>query len=336
MVPSEYMSQVMKFNNLDIDIGPVALSILEHFVEKPEFSAYQMYKVLEKTVFKIEYKNVHKRIQRLLNLGFISRVEKAKSKRNAVYYRLASEGFFYFLRKERQSIIKGQQIFENYGLDSSFQALLYSFIDYSTIIKMKNLEFYAEILHYMKQCCEEIYNILISIKHDNVGYDTPAYHVLDADDDYDNLIKFMKLKLNLNPILPKIQTIEEDLIVSYNGTKVSFSYSKKNMIKVSINKRSLTKKSITSKQFRIQDLGFRLNKVNNTIPIKEVWGESINQTTAQKFISYLLTSIVKYGKIYKNYDLSILARDTKFMTYLDKVYEDFRGAHDKLMALRMS
>ena len=336
MLASEYMSDVMRFNNLEIDIGPVALSILEHFVDKPEFSTYQIYKALKTTIFKLEYKNVHKRIQRLIELNFIRKVDKEKSKRNAIYYRLTSEGFFYFLRKERQSIIKGQQIFENYGSDKSFQALLYPYIDSSTIVKMNSLEFYVEVLLHMKQCCEEIYNRLYSIKQGNLDYDTPVYTNLGTEDGYDKLIKFLEIKMKLTPVLPKIQTVEGSLVVGYPGTKVIFTYLGDDKIKVSIKKRNLTKNSITNQQFRLLDLGFNLNRVNNTRPMSQVLGESLNYSIVQKFVVNLVSSIIKRGVNIERYDLSILAGDKKFMTFLDEVYQDFRCTHDKLMTLRMS
>jgi hypothetical protein len=170
----EYMSQVYAFKSRNVTIGPVALYILEKFVEKPHFSAYQMWVTLKKTPFKMNYKNVHKRFQRMSKLDLIKPTGFKDSKRRAIYYRLTPGGVFYFLQYWHSAfvIFVGKQLVENYGNDNAFQTLLYPYISNKTIKDLTGAAMKYRILEYLRECCKEIHHILNKMEEERADYNT--------------------------------------------------------------------------------------------------------------------------------------------------------------------
>ncbi len=168
-----YLYQVRKFESVNINIGPIAARILDQFVRKSDFSAYDIYSNLKTTELKMAYKNIHKRIQRLYSLNLIGRVERS-SQRSAKYFQLTPEGVYYFLRKWRDAGVmkNGKEIFENYGNDDAFKVFLYPYLNYETIIQIDSQEVYVRILEYMRECCNEIQSVLERMKSDGINFDS--------------------------------------------------------------------------------------------------------------------------------------------------------------------
>ena len=77
------------------------MNLLSLFVFNSHLSIYQMFKKIEgKDLKKIVYKNVHKKVQKLIKLKLIERVidsskfQEIELERGAKYYKLSEEGIF--------------------------------------------------------------------------------------------------------------------------------------------------------------------------------------------------------------------------------------------------
>src|SRR5689334_17325 len=95
-----YMSRIARFLPLLKIISEENIELLCLFVVKPHLSIYQVYKTFEQQGRKIAYKNVHKKVQRLIDLKLIERITDASNfnerelDRGAKYYKLSEEGIF--------------------------------------------------------------------------------------------------------------------------------------------------------------------------------------------------------------------------------------------------
>ena len=88
-----YISKIARVLPLLKDLEEENIELLCRFVVKPHLSIYQIYKEFEKEGRKIAYKNVHKKVQRLIDIKLIERVidtsnfEESELKRGAKYYK---------------------------------------------------------------------------------------------------------------------------------------------------------------------------------------------------------------------------------------------------------
>ena len=81
-----------------IELGRVELDILDYIANSSSISVYQIYKNLQESTWKksISYKNIHKRVKRLLDLKLIYEIE-GKFRRGAKPYRITTHGLINFL-----------------------------------------------------------------------------------------------------------------------------------------------------------------------------------------------------------------------------------------------
>ena len=162
---SEYISTARQFKSRNEQVGPVARSILRYFIDEPPLSAYDiLVKLRRRGDFEVNsYKNIHKRIQRLKNLNLLTRDTNFKSKRNAIKYRLTSEGIFhlvlnspFFFKEDIKAFIK------NYEEDGLFNEFIYPILSKNTILNLSNDSIFFAISDYLRDFCHQLNTIIDS------------------------------------------------------------------------------------------------------------------------------------------------------------------------------
>jgi hypothetical protein len=140
---------------------------LSEFAMENEMYIAKICNRLKDTEYKVEYKNVHKKISRYIMLSLIKRIEFMDRKYNSKSFRLTSKGvfcIFYFLY-QRLSLIQNQiqDLFKgmiyNYGDDEFFHFFVYPFIDKNTLLKLKSVT----VIEYFLKCFTEFAQKLLSI-----------------------------------------------------------------------------------------------------------------------------------------------------------------------------
>jgi len=171
----EYIVLAKKFMNIDIDIGPVASTILLYFATQENFSVYQIFSRLESTPNRMAYKNVHKRVQRLKELAFIKRTEGKETTHKAIFYKLSEAGLFYlFLKVEKLSFIFDiPSILASYSDYEFFEAFVYHHFEKATLKSIKevspvNLQVVTGLFQYLKECSKQVITILEAEKKNKV------------------------------------------------------------------------------------------------------------------------------------------------------------------------
>jgi hypothetical protein len=177
----QYVSEISNFSNRNYNLGPGASKILLQFANHPYISTYQIFSLLKKRgdAYKLAYKNVHKRIQKLLSLNLIEKVDLQsirdplkESIHNPTYYRLSTGGLFHLIYKETSSLqfLSGtKKMFQNYSQNIIFKTLLYPYFKKQTLLKMNTLMVFTEILSYLNKCCAMTNKIIESSSYKNGG-----------------------------------------------------------------------------------------------------------------------------------------------------------------------
>lgn len=147
-----YMSEVIGYDNTYL--GPVEIVLLERFA-KEKLSAYKIYSVLKAAKQISAYKNVHKRVKRLRELGLIAETrypqDHFETYHGAIYYQITSKGIFYLIYSPLSQL--NLRDLMKYRNDVILNTLLFPFFEESTLERHTVRVFYAIVL-YLFDCCE--------------------------------------------------------------------------------------------------------------------------------------------------------------------------------------
>jgi len=144
--------------------GPISLTheeerVLGLFAHTRLTSTYMIWKSLNLS-HKIAYKNVHKKVAKLLNLELI-RIVKKSEKHGAIYYQLTSLGIFYSIQSHYYP--QFSKLIDNYSNDEILNIFLYPYFEKHTIRSLNSGIITGIILDYLRDCLRAIYSEVYSI-----------------------------------------------------------------------------------------------------------------------------------------------------------------------------
>src|SRR5215211_6296808 len=110
-----YILELYEIQKIFTDPGEAAKQLLSLFAEKNCFSTYQCYKELNKQN-KISYKNVHKKVKKLFELGMLNEVPNNGSppKHGSIYYEISSFGIYFIFLTLKINSFNLAKLIENY------------------------------------------------------------------------------------------------------------------------------------------------------------------------------------------------------------------------------
>jgi hypothetical protein len=147
-----YILGLYEMRNKLTDPGEAAKQLLSLIIGKSLFSTYQCYKELNKHK-KISYKNVHKRVKKLYELGLLKEVNNTPGKHGSIYYKLSFFGIYFIFLNHKIDSFNIAKIIENYPDDGLFQYFLFRFIDKKTLHKINSQIILEDIFSFLKNCC---------------------------------------------------------------------------------------------------------------------------------------------------------------------------------------
>ena len=159
-----YMSRIACVLPLLEDLKEENIKLLCLFVIKPHLSIYQVYKIFEEEGKKIAYKNVHKKVQRLIDLKLIERVtdtsnfKERELDRGAKYYKLSEEGIFAIFDNPASTFkidtaaIEKDYEDEKYKDISKVSNTIFKIDKFEEIALTKVIDIRNEIYKYHKDC----------------------------------------------------------------------------------------------------------------------------------------------------------------------------------------
>jgi hypothetical protein len=205
-VPKEFMSEIREYQKLTL--GETEAYFLYLFSTGNK-SAYDIYSWLKKTGNPMAYKNVHKRVKRLLFLGLIEEAEKFK--RNAIKYRLTAYGLFQCLILESldrrfdyvPAIVLDRQMKKESAV---IRTILYQFFDEQTVRTILKSFFWSLMLqNYLRETCQATVRKVEEWRLDPplVGSKTSAMNILITEKAksfiYQLVVSSKQMKSQLNP-----------------------------------------------------------------------------------------------------------------------------------------
>lgn len=190
---------IAKNFNANVDLGPVALSILQQFAEHEQLSSWQIYSMLQKMNYKMAYKNVHVRVKRLTLLRLIKETKstnKSDTSHGAKYYRLTEEGIYQLFLKFGIALTANQLSpqtnivelnlynFLRYYNDSElFKSFLYPYFQRQTLLDSSYDLLRELFVYHLGYCCKQI-DVWLKTRNIPVySYIVRWNRVLDSDKD---------------------------------------------------------------------------------------------------------------------------------------------------------
>ncbi|MGI9010155.1 MAG: hypothetical protein ACR2F1_03085 [Nitrososphaeraceae archaeon] len=157
---SEYILQLYRTYKKFSDPGEAAKQLLPMFAERNCVTTYQCYKELNKAK-KIAYKNVHKRVKKLYELGILKEVSNnGPTKHGSIYYKLSSFGIYCIFLIGKINSLNLDKLIENYPNDGLLEYFLYQFIEKKTVKGIKSYIILGYIFEFLKDCCISIESLL--------------------------------------------------------------------------------------------------------------------------------------------------------------------------------
>lgn len=162
-----YLTQLFDKNLSDSDFYS-----LYYIATNKKTSTYQLTKFLSTTQFKMNYKNVHKKVKKLQSIQLIEESkEKSIQSHAAIFYQLSDIGVFHIFDYlyERRFLFKIEQIIEifngllnYYGENDFFYVFIYPFFNKRTLANLKSETILWDLLNYCKKCCSKVNLQLLS------------------------------------------------------------------------------------------------------------------------------------------------------------------------------
>jgi hypothetical protein len=365
-----YLYETKKWN---IKLTMSQHQVLSIFCEKEIAHAYDCRKYLiSKFNKEIAPKNVRKHVLNLCSLGLLKRkVIEEPTKHSAIYYTLSSLGIFYVINQSNRIsddlhyTVSIEPIIKNHLNNPLFKYFLYPIIDQKLIHKIDDYNIFAFVKIYLNDCTQSLNTLfedLLEIKK-NGGQSYPIStieHLLDSSltkNDYGSLsefIKYIQQRFNINGLDPNLSKIEE---IKKNNT---FKITSKNKILLLEKNENKDKIFLYEQQNNNKTLIFEFNyetidSQSDTYFINEIrpqsiedsiifYQERIEREYKNVHLPKLLHKLIEnchhhyyhpyYGtrNIIENYLL--LANNSNFVSYLDKIKQDFDSQYNLFKSMQ--
>ena len=212
-----------------IELGRVELDILNYISHSPSISIYQIFKDLEESSWKksISYKNIHKRVKRLLELKLIYQIE-GNFKRGAKHYRITTQGLVIFLANGGS---ESHRFIVNNKDNLLIRYLLLEYFSEKTLDSFYLLKYFpgGNMRDYIHDCCSLIVRKCKSIWNfiDKFEID----EILPKDESIQNYLSHLDGKPIDDSILQEIQIYEnklEDKMANFPDKKLLRHYQSDN------------------------------------------------------------------------------------------------------------
>jgi hypothetical protein len=344
MVLSGYINAIYKFKSSDTEIGPVALNILQQFPTKEYLSAYQVYSNLKGTNLEMAYKNVHKRIQRLIELRLIkAQVQKKNVKHGAIYYRLTEDGIYHLFLKGLQGLMfdhvsfkketvivpVSKKFVQHYHDNALFKTFLYPYFDKKTI-QSANDFLLSDLFYYLHDCCKAVEyharETSLPVLYRKFGWNS----VPGPDNEYllSSIKEIFDLKDLANATIEKMPYDKNTIQIFTPQNYVSIKLDMKRKKVIATCDRSNRKYY----EYDIRESRSDLNIGTITTPEESI-NKKFKNRKLEEMLVYRLVSELAMSK-YLQDSLKILSSDDRFMRLVFDMRRVFNRGYDELMKFR--
>jgi hypothetical protein len=341
-----YISSLDTACKNDPEFDKSSLDFLEYFAWKKCVSAYQIFSD-RKSVLKMAYKNVNKRVNSLLLSGLIQETQIVENnKHNAKYYKLTEYGIYrLFLHKVNsllvnQSDIRNRRLsldhiqinaltfFRNHSDSMLFEVFIYPYFRKESLFAVGD-RLLIELYHYLASCCGDIEKYLESNSIDIQLFDPIFSWDKVPGKDEGKLLAYLKQLLNLESIeqanIKKEDTKERSKItVNISDTAPILIILDRARMKIEII--STVDNAVKPLEFDVRVLDQQMtigNQISNDESIKHLINDA-KQKIEQLIYGfvYSLASSPSAEDLEVSYYVQVLSGDNSFITVLQEIYEN--------------
>jgi hypothetical protein len=160
-----YISDIYISKTYEKDLSDSDFFSLYYFITNNKLSTYQLSEFLSITKYKMNYKNVLKKIKKFEKFQIIKIIEKRSHPRPANFFQLTDVGVYYIFEYmyERMSLFKNEQIIEiihglinYYSENDFFTVFIFPFFNKETLLNLKSETIMKYFLNYCKKCCYRV------------------------------------------------------------------------------------------------------------------------------------------------------------------------------------
>lgn len=164
----EPLGYILPFAKTYIQLTTKEDEILSQFLRNKLTSAYMVHKS-QYAESKIAYKNIREKVFHLRKHKLIKYV-KTSEKHKAIYYTLSTTGILSLLYNTKFQI-QFRDVMDNYGNEEIFKICLHPYFQRDTIQSIQSNLIRTNILHYVKDCIDIMYNTALGIGgYGNMNY----------------------------------------------------------------------------------------------------------------------------------------------------------------------
>jgi hypothetical protein len=298
---------------------------------------------------KMAYKNVNRRIKRLLVLRLIEEAHiTPKNKRRINYYNLTEYGIYQLFLKGLDSIRRNEEkihesVFEmadntrnflkNYSDSELFKCFVYPYFEKSTLIGIGAYVLW-DLLDYLANCCKRIETEIPSFQ---IGHNFSAYEAKfcwnkihgKGEEEEKNLRNFLKHKYNLEErAISRSDIIKDE---SDNSIRVTIPDSGTILIKlIEKNTKIIFTTAINiglqRNEYEVQKIGsdqFVVEPSMHEVKLTDLI-HSVKKEIEQLIYQFVCKLGASSGDSEKDYFSELLSKDNKFMTMVDYLFNNHK------------
>jgi hypothetical protein len=146
----EYFDYLIDAKVSNLDLSMASRYSLIQFIKNPYLSTYEVCKILESSDYSADYKNIHKKVKKLLSLGLLKKTKPENLNKipehGSIYYEITSAGLFYLLGHVYEDEIDLTDL-KKFDHDDFFRLLVHN--SSISIKSLKNLKSFEALRIYI-------------------------------------------------------------------------------------------------------------------------------------------------------------------------------------------
>jgi hypothetical protein len=340
---------LQKFKSIGIKLDDDDLDILEMFAQKETLTSAEVTRFTKSTRMEKEYKAVNSRVHKMRSLNLIEEAKlNKKGRHNEKYLRLTDDGIYQLFKNrvrgilvDQSSVMRGQtpvsnvgQFLKNYSSNLLFELFLYPYFEKQTI-SIDNFDLVEKLFRYLNECCMRVDIIM------RLGRVTPiliqqfSWNNIPGEDEAALLASLRDIfalqewdKETVN--IRKIANNRTIIVTTPNiRIEVELDLPQSKAISTQIDHN----KVVQTHEYRIVKLASRI--VICTIePSSESLKNALESGRLLESIDSPFYDLVARMRYDHTENSTVLAQDTKFMTHLEDLHENFESGYRYLIQLR--
>lgn len=346
------LTGLRKFKSIGIKLDDVDLDILEMFAQKETLTSAEVTRFTKSSRMKKAYKAVNSRVHKMRSLNLIEEAKlNKKGRHNEKYYRLTDDGIYQLFKNrvrgilvDQSSVTRGQtpvsnvgMFLKNYSSNLLFELFLYPYFEKQTI-SIDNFDLIEKSFRYLNECCMRVDIIM------RIGRVTPiliqqfSWNDIPGQDEAALLASLRDIfafqEWHEETVNIRKTADNRTILVTTPNIRIEVELDLPQSKAISTQKNAIDhNKVVQTHEYRIVKLASRI-VVCTIEPSSESLKNALESGRLLESIDSPFYDLVARMRYDHTENSTVLAQDTKFMTHLEDLHEDFESGYRYLIQLR--